>query len=117
MKISKKQLIRVRWMARAGALLVLLLGLPFYFGYGNPLPFANPDNDAFDNLWLTIFPLMFLGLALGWKWERVGGWIVVASIVGGGVATIFLVGEFIPGPMYVPLLLGVLYLISGYRKV
>jgi hypothetical protein len=43
MRLNGKQLKIVRWSARIIALAVILLVLPFYFGYGNPLPFINPD--------------------------------------------------------------------------
>lgn len=47
MKINEKELKIIKWTARIIALAVLLLGLPFYFGYRNPLPFANPENGIF----------------------------------------------------------------------
>ena len=53
---------------------ILLLGLPFYFGYGNP-SLCHPDNSLLDNIWLTTFPLMFIGLAIGWKYEKLGGYV------------------------------------------
>lgn len=116
MKLAKKHLKIMRWTARIFALAILLFGLPFYFGYGNPLPFANPENTLFDNIWLTTFPLMFIGLALGWKWEKVGGYIIIiplllASVIGFGVLK-----EGLPGPMFVPFIVGILYLIVGYKK-
>lgn len=116
MKISDKQVNVLRWAVRIVGLVVLVFALPFYFGYGNPLPFVNPDYTVFDNVWLSAFPLILLGLALGWKWEKVGGWMIVAPIVVGTVVTIFTIREFIPGPMYFPLVVGGLYLFLGYRK-
>lgn len=106
----------MKWTARIITLAVLLFGLPFYFGYGNPLPFANPDNTIFDNAWLFAFPLMFIGLGLGWKWEKVGGYMVVipitlATIIG----SIFSEEIGIPGPMVVPIIAGILYLVVGYK--
>jgi hypothetical protein len=55
MRLSEKQLNLIRWSTRIIALIVLLIGLLFYFGYGNPLPFANPKNTLFDNIWLSTF--------------------------------------------------------------
>jgi hypothetical protein len=31
----------------------MIFALPFYFGYGNPLPFINQDYTLWDNYWLT----------------------------------------------------------------
>ena len=115
--LTKKHLKTMKWSARIISLAIILLGLPFYFGYGNPLPFANPENTIFDNAWLFTFPLMFIGLALGWKWEKTGGYMVIipitlATIIG----SIFSEEIGLPGPMFVPLTVGILYLIVGYIK-
>lgn len=105
----------IRWSARIIALASLLFGLPFYFGYGNPIPFINPEYTLWDNVWLTIFPIMFLGLILGWKFEKVGGLLVTFPLAIGLLFGIFTQGELITH-MLVPLIPGVLFLISGYSK-
>lgn len=74
---------------------IILFGLPFYFGYGNPLAFINSDYSMCDKTWLIVFPLMFIGLAIGWKIPKVGG---------------------LPMHMLVPFIVGILYLIIGYAK-
>jgi hypothetical protein len=102
----------VKWSARILALAIMLFGLPFYLGYGNPLPFVNPEYTPWDNLWLTIFPLMFLGLALGWKYEKLGGYLVTISVGIGLISGLVLEGEFIFF-MLVPLVAGLLYLAAG----
>jgi hypothetical protein len=51
MKLTKKRLKIIKWTTRILALAILLFGLPFYFGYGNPLPFINPDYGLLDNVW------------------------------------------------------------------
>jgi hypothetical protein len=104
-----------RWTVRILALIVFLFGILFYFGYGNPLPFVDPDDTLFDTIWKIVFPLMFLGLLLGWLNENLGGWLIVLPIVIASVVGIFLFGEFIPGPMIVPFLIGVCYLVLGDR--
>jgi len=48
----------------------LVLGLPFYSGYGNPLPFVNPDYTWIENFGLALVPFVFIGLALGWKYKK-----------------------------------------------
>ena len=115
MQLTSKRLKIIRWTARIAALATLLFGLPFYFGYGNPLPFIDPEYSWWDNVWLSIFPLMFLGLALGWIREKAGGYLVVVPV---GLGTMFgLVAEQeLVVHMLFPLLIGILYLVAGYGK-
>ncbi len=105
----------VRWIIRILALGIILFGLPFYFGYGNPMPFINPNYKLYDNLWLMIFPLMFVGLAWGWKNEKVGGFLITIPILIGFVLSIIL-SQGITTHMLVPFIIGILYLVIGYKK-
>ena len=110
----QKHIGKIRWTARILAALILLLGLPFYFGYGNPLPFANPENSFFDNMWLMAFPIMFIGLAVGWKYEKIAGYMVVIPILLAFISGLAVLREGFPGPMSIPLVTGLLYLLVGY---
>ena len=104
----------ITWTARILALCILIFALPFYFGYGNPLPFAKPDYSLWENVALTMMPLAFIGLALGWKYPKAGGLLVSISVVIG-----FLVGILTDANLsmnlLVPLIPGILYLIDGFR--
>ncbi|MCA9485519.1 MAG: hypothetical protein KC506_01605 [Nanoarchaeota archaeon] len=113
---GKKGLNVTKWIARILAVAIIIFALPFYFGYGNPLPFANPENSAFDNIWLSAFPIVFIGLALGWKYEKIGGYLVIVPIILASIIGFTIRGEGVPGPMFVPLVVGVLYLVVGYLK-
>ena len=62
----------VKWAARILAAAILVFALPFYFGYGNPLPFADPHYSLWENVVLTVVPLAFIGLAVGWKYPKAG---------------------------------------------
>jgi hypothetical protein len=55
MKLTQEQIKTIRFVARGIALFSLLFGLPFYFGYGNPLPFLDPGYTLWDNVWLRIY--------------------------------------------------------------
>ena len=115
MEISKTLHLIIKWTARILAAAVTLFGLPFYFGYGNPLPFTKPGYTFYDNAWLIVFPLMFIGLIIGWIWPKIGGFLVVIPILFGFAVT--LVAKFgIPIHMLVPLFVGVLYLLTGFTK-
>ena len=115
MTLGSKRIGAIRWTARIIALAVLLFGLPFYFGYGNPLPFIDPNYTLWDNLWLSVFPLMFLGLGLGWFFHLVGGYLIVIPVSLGMLFGLFIQGEIV-WHMTVPLLCGALYLVVGYGK-
>ncbi len=52
MKLNKRTFKTLKWTARIFALAILLFGLPFYFGYGNPLPFIDPEATVWENTWL-----------------------------------------------------------------
>jgi len=43
MEIKMKNYKFLKWSTRILALVIIIFGLPFYFGYGNPLPFLNPE--------------------------------------------------------------------------
>lgn len=115
MNINKRTLKIMKWTARILSIGILLLGLPFYFGYGNPLPFINPDYTLWDNMWLTVFPLMFIGLFLGLKYEKLGGYIVVVPVGLGLILGVIIAHDFVVH-MLVPLVPGILYLTVGYIK-
>jgi hypothetical protein len=114
MTLSVKQIKIIRLSARVLSAAVILIGLPFYFGYGNPLPFLNPDYTLWDNTWLTIFPLMFTGLALGWRFEKTGGWMIVFPVTVGLILGIVMHKEIILH-MLIPLIAGILHLVTGYN--
>ena len=103
------------WIARIAGTAIVILFLPFYFGYGNPLPFLNPEYTAHDNAWLTAFPFIFIGLILGWWYPQTGGYMVVLAIVGAQLVT-FIMGYGLVIPMLAPLLVGVLFIVSGGKE-
>ncbi len=113
--MEQEKLKIIKLTARIIALLIIVGGLPFYFGYGNPLPFINQEYTFYDNLWLTAFPLMFIGLALGWKYEKIGGYLLIISVLI-GLFTLVIAGKGSGTQMVGSLLVGILYLIVGYNK-
>lgn len=104
----------IKWIARIIALFVIIAGLPFYLGYGNPLPFIKQEYTVYDNTWLTIFPIIFISLALGWKYEKLAGYLLVISLSIGYM--ISMISGEAPGiHLTLPLIVGILYLIVGYN--
>lgn len=116
MKLDKRNYKILKWITRILATAIIIFGLPFYFGYGNPLPFINPEYSIWDNTWLTVFPLMFIGLGLGWKLPKVGGLLITIPILVGFILGIIVEGD-ISLHMFIPFIVGVLYIVTGYTKV
>ena len=114
MSKSNKKSNKIKWAARIIAVAVIIFGLPFYFGYGNLLPFSNPNYTLWDNIWLTIFQIMFIGLAVGLKFEKTGGYLVTIPVGLGLLMGVLMQRELVVH-MLVPLAAGVLYLIVGYK--
>ncbi len=105
----------LKWATRISAVAITAFGLLFYFGYGNPLPFINPDYTIWDNIWLTIFPIMFIGLVVGLKFEKTGGYLVTIPVGLGLLMGLFMQGKLV-SHMLVPFVVGVFYLIVGYKS-
>jgi len=63
----------------------------------------------------AIFPIMFFGLALGWKYEKLGGYLITVPLAAGLLFAVVAEGEIITY-MLVPLLAGVGYLVVGYTE-
>ena len=105
----------IKWTARVLALCILIFALPFYFGYGNPLPFTKPDYSLWENVALAMMPLVFIGLALGWKYPKVAGWLIIISIAIGLIVGL-LTEANLSINLAVPIIPGILYLMDGYKK-
>lgn len=103
------------WAARISGTLIVVLFLPFYFGYGNPLPFLKPGYTFYDNVWLSAFPFVFIGLILGWRYPRLGGSMVVLAVLAGETVSL-LTGHGLVLHMFVPLVVGGLFVFSGEKK-
>ena len=105
----------LRWTTRILSLILLVIGLMFYFGYGNPLPFINSDYTLWENITLIALPLVFIGLALGWWREKIGGYLVIVPLLVSLVLS-WITGDRFSMNLLVALIPGVLYLIVGYGQ-
>lgn len=105
----------IKWIGRIMALGILIFVLPFYFGYGNPLPFVNSNYFLWENVALSMMPLVFISLALGWKYPKLAGWLIVSAIAIGFIIG-FLTEENLSINLAVPIIPGIFYLIYGYKK-
>ncbi len=101
----------IKWSARILALIILVFALPFYFGYGNPLPFINSSYSLWENITLTMVPIIFIGLALGWKYPRLAAYLIIFPILI-GFALGLITGANMSINLAIPLIPGVLYLVD-----
>ena len=103
------------WPARILGLCILVVALPFYFGYGNPLPFFFFFYSVWENVALTLLPVILLSLALGWRYPKVAAYIILLSLF-----LVFIVGVFSKAQMsanlFIPFLPGIFYLLAGQKK-
>lgn len=105
----------ILWTTRILSIFIILFGLPFYFGYGNPLPFLNSNFSLLENIWLTLFPIIFISLGIGLKYPKVSGYILTITLTLAQILTLILEKEIIL-PMLLPLIVGILNLIFVWNK-
>jgi hypothetical protein len=70
----------VRWFARLFGALIFILLTVFALAQGGP---PNPWGQEWKvNIMTHLLLAVWLGVLLGWKWEWLGGALVVAGIIG-----------------------------------
>lgn len=107
---------KLKWIARISASIIVLLGIPFYLGYGNPLPFIDTSYAFIDNLWLCLFPIVFIGLVIGWVNEKLGGTLIIFAVLA-GVLMLFLFDKQLTMNIILPFIVGILYVVSALKKI
>lgn len=111
--MKPKTLNIIKWTARISGISFLIVFLPFYFGYGLPVP--SSEMSFFENAWLVIMPFFIIGLLIGWKWEKIAGFLITIPIFAG--YSISLITFKSPTFVFlVPFVTGILYLIYSYKK-
>ena len=116
--MSEKFIRVIRWIARV--LAALMAALIVFMFVGN----AVTDGVGLligltfrEGLMMAAFGVVFLGLIISWKWEKLGGWLVV-----GGMALFYIFnftfsGNFPRGPFFPLIALpGLLFLLIGYGQ-
>ena len=114
--MSKRVIQTIRWIARIWASLMVAFML-FMFGAHIIDDGIGPLDifDIRDALMMLALITSLTGLAVGWKNERLGGWMAV-----GGMAAFFLINFFFTGafPVMVTFLIiafpGLLFLLLSY---
>jgi hypothetical protein len=115
---EKKWVPVVRWVARIWSLFPILFGLAeiIYPDHGMQEGVVVPWTD-----WLSlgILGVSIFGLAVAWRWERIGGWISAGALA--VFVVVFLITVERSFPTVLIFILGIgtpaaLYLIAAYRK-
>lgn len=106
----------IRWIARIWGL--LLLAFISFFLLAHVFGDEEPST-AFQNqrevISFLCFPVSTIaGLILAWKWERAGGWIIVAGMA----ALLVIRTDLVSQPIFVlgMVMPGILFIISAYLR-
>lgn len=116
--MSEKFIRVIRWIARVLAALMAAL-IAFMFVGNAVTDGVGPliELTFREGLMMAAFGVVFLGLIISWKWDKLGGWLVV-----GGMAFFYLLdfafsGTFPRGPFFPLIALpGLLFLLVGYSR-
>jgi len=107
----------VLWTARiwsalmAGMILLIFIGEGIHSGFG-PIPQMTPRETAM----MIAFVTVFIGLVLAWRWEILGGSLIVLGMAAFYLLDYLFSGSFPRGPIFLIIATpGVLFLIHGVR--
>ena len=109
----------IRWIARIWA--ALMAAFLLFMAVGNAV--MDGIGPVFhltfrESLMMAAFVIVFLGLILAWKWERLGGWMIIAGMAAFYIFDFAFSGSFPRGFIFFIIALpGFLYLISAYGSL
>ena len=116
-KRAKRWIPVARWTARTWSLGPILWSLAEMI-----FPHSEPEVEVFWYEWLalSIMGVAVFGLAIAWRWERLGGWVTLAALV--VFTPVFLITVERSVPAIFILLLGVgipagLFILCNYFEV
>ena len=108
----------IRWIARIWASLVAALIAVIFVGHAAEDgigPFFNLT--LRDSIMMVAFVTTWAGLILGWKWERLGGYLIIGGMAAFYLFDYFLSGTFPRGSFFLVIAFpGVLYLLASLTK-
>lgn len=111
---ADKLTVVMRWLARMGSLVSVVLLLLFLFGEG-----LSPVQLTFAEwVGLLFFPVgVTVGMLLGWRWETLGGAITLLSLLGFYMVLYSDKGRFPEGFWFALFALpGLIFLVCGLRS-
>ena len=116
--MNQRIILIIRWVARVLAAMMAAF-MAFMFVGNAATDGVGPlfEMTLREALMMAAFMVVFVGLILGWKREKLGGWLVV-----GGMALFYVLdfafsGTFPRGPFFPLIALpGILFLLAGYTR-
>ncbi len=108
----------IRWIARIWAALMAAFILFMFIGNAAVDGIGPIFHLTFrESLMMSAFVIVFVGLILAWKWERLGGWMIVGGMLAFYVLDFAFSGTFPRGATFLIIALpGILFLISYYAS-
>lgn len=104
--------ILIRWIARITGSLLLFLLLAFLIGEGCPPIFGLPLPES---LMLFAGIVVLLGILIAWKWEGVGGAMIVGGMLAFYAINHLVSGRFPGGALPLFYLPGILFLLCWWQ--
>ncbi len=108
----------IHWAARiwsalmAGMILLIFIGEGIHSGFG-PMPHLTPR----ETVMMIAFVIVFVGLVLAWRWEILGGSLLVLGMAAFYLLDYLFSGFFPRGPVFLLIASpGVLFLVHGVRE-
>jgi hypothetical protein len=108
----------LRWIARILAALMAAMILFIFIGDAAADGIGPISHLTFrEMLMMAAFLIVFVGLVLAWKWERLGGWMIVGGMLAFYLLDFAFSGTFPRGATFLIIALpGILFLISYYAS-
>jgi len=108
----------IRWIARIWAALMAAFILFMFIGDTVMDGIGPIFHLTFrESLMMAAFVIVFVGLILAWKWERLGSWMIIGGMAAFYILDFAFSGDFPRGPFFLIIALpGVLFLISYYAS-
>jgi hypothetical protein len=116
--MSEKFFPVIRWVARSlAALMAAFIAFMFVGNAATDGVGSLIELSFREGLMMAAFGVVFLGLILSWKREKLGGWLVVVGMALFYILDFAFSGTF-PRGLFFPLIAlpGLLFLVLGYRQ-
>ncbi len=108
----------LRWFARIWAALMAAMILFIFVGDAAVDGIGPIFHLTYrETVMMAAFLIVFVGLILAWKWERLGGWMIVGGMLAFYLLDLAFSGTFPRGATFLIIALpGILFLISYYTS-
>ena len=116
--MNQKLIKIIRWVARVWA--ALMAAFILFMAVGDAAmegPGPLFQLTFRESLQMGAFIIVFVGLILAWKWEKLGGWMIIAGMAAFYMLDYAFSGNFPRGPFFLIIATpGILFLICFYGK-